>query len=191
MPLKKGLFFRGYWEVQLLLEIDFTKEQLKEKPLKRHLCLLGSLAICAALAPHVVNVLNSSAKITRVASFRFVVIETAVLYALEFSPDRPLSGSAQLANELKQVYLKEGQHEIAPEDHQKVISAALDRAGLTGGPKHFAAGDHQKVVNMLGALNALGLFKTKNHEMAKKTFKDAMEHLGLGSDLPRRDWMGP
>ena len=78
------------------------------------------------------------------------------------------------------MYLKEGQHEIAPEDHQKVISAALDRAGLTGGPKHFAAGDHQKVVNMLGALNALGLFKTKNHEMAKKTFKDAMEHLGLG-----------
>ena len=87
--------------------------------------------------------------------------------------------NAQLASELKQTYLKEGQHEIAPEDHQKVISDALDRADLTGGPKCFAVGDHQKVVDMLGALNLLGLFKTKSHEMAKKTFKDAMEHLGL------------
>ena len=165
------------------------EEQLKEKPLKRHFCLLGNLAICAALAPHVVNALNSSAKITRVASFRFAAIETSLIYALEFSPDLPLSESAQLANELKQTYLKEGQSEIAPEDHQKVILDALDRAGLTGGPKYFAEGDHRKVVNMLGALNLLDLFKTKSHEVAKKTFKDAMKHLGLGvSYLDATGW---
>ena len=61
-----------------------------------------------------------------------------------------------------------------------MISDALDRASLTSGPKCFAVGDHQKVVTMLKALDILGLFKTKSHEMAKKTFKDAMERLGLG-----------
>ena len=156
------------------------EDQLKEKPLKRHLCLLGSLAICATLAPHVVNALNSSAKITRVASFRFAAVEAVMLYALEFLPDLPLSESSQLANELKQAHLKEGKSEIAPEDYQKVISDALGRAGLVGGSKCFERGDHQKVVTMLKALDVLGLFKTKSQEVAKKTFKGAMEQVGLG-----------
>lgn len=177
---EEGLILSGIFGGIAIAGNRICEDPLKEKPLKRHLCLLGSLAICAALAPHVVNALNSSAKITRVASFRFAAVETAILYALEFSPNLPLSGSAQLANELKQAYLKEGQHEIALEDHQKVISDALDRVALTGGPKCFAAGDHQKVVTMLKALDVLGLFNTKSHEVAKKTFKDAMEHVGLG-----------
>ena len=72
---QEGLILSGVLGGAAIAGNRFYEEQLKEKPLKRHLCLLGSLAICAALAPHVVNVLNSSAKITRVASFRFVVIE--------------------------------------------------------------------------------------------------------------------
>jgi hypothetical protein len=177
---KEGLMLSGILGGLAIAGNRTYEKQLTEKPLKRHLCLLGSLAICAALAPHIVNALNSSAKITRVASFRFAAIETALIYALEFFPDLPLPRRTQLANELKQAYSKEGQYEIAPEDHQKVISGALDSAGLAVGPKYFSAEDHQKVVTMLGDLNLLGLFKTKSHEMAKKTFKDAMEQLGLG-----------
>jgi ribosomal protein S11 len=177
---EEGLILSGILGGVAVAGNRIYEEQLKGKPLKQHLCLLGSLAVCAALAPHVVNVLNSSAKITRVASFRFAILEAVMLYALEFSPDLPLSESAQLANELKQAYLKEGKSEIALDDYQKVISSTLDRAGLSGGLKCFAAGDHLKVVTMLKALDVLGLFTTKNHEVAKKTFKDAMEHLGLG-----------
>jgi len=177
---QEGLILSGVLGGVAVAGNRIYEEQLKDKPFKRHLFVLGSLAVCAALAPHVVNVLNSSAKITRVASFRFAVLEAVVLCALEFSPDLPLSGSAQLTNELKQDYLKEGQSEIALEDHQKVISSALDKAGLAGGPRCFERGDHNKVVNVLKALDILGLFKTKSHELAKKTFKDAMKHLGLG-----------
>ena len=145
---QEGLILSGVLGGVAVAGNRIYEEQLQEKPLKQHLCLLGSLAVCAALAPHVVNVLNISAKITRVASFRFAVLEAVMLYALEFSPDLPLSESAQLANELKQAYLKEGKSEIALDDYQKVISSTLDRAGLAGGLKCFAAGDHLKVVTM-------------------------------------------